>query len=234
MTLSGADRRGRIPSGARGQLKEGEKGGRLVAGRGDAEREHRPGLIWSGDHETCFTDLQCRRFERNLFQCYSTTPVKKILKYRDMNSNLWNVRMTMRVPSYYEVHRMFYFNLYSMNNDEEMCYLWTIPPHIAMEVIHILVKFEHIQQQSIPIPHGTNTTTLPEHITAVTQMVFDELSMLYSTVNNDNDEVNGSDGDDAVSSQSESDDDNDPEEGEFQTSQNPTNPINPVTENIVP
>lgn len=37
MTLSGADRRGRIPSGARGQLKEGEKGGRLVAGRGDAE-----------------------------------------------------------------------------------------------------------------------------------------------------------------------------------------------------
>ncbi|KAI5657314.1 hypothetical protein M9H77_26107 [Catharanthus roseus] len=28
--------------------------------------------------------------------------------------------MTMRVPTYYEAHRMFYFNLYSMNNDEEM------------------------------------------------------------------------------------------------------------------
>ncbi|KAI5670506.1 hypothetical protein M9H77_10870 [Catharanthus roseus] len=28
--------------------------------------------------------------------------VKKILKYRDMDPNLWNVRMTMRVPSYYE------------------------------------------------------------------------------------------------------------------------------------
>ncbi|KAI5663176.1 hypothetical protein M9H77_22499 [Catharanthus roseus] len=34
--------------------------------------EHRSGLIWSGDHETCFTDLQCRHFGRNLFQCYST------------------------------------------------------------------------------------------------------------------------------------------------------------------
>ncbi|KAI5649083.1 hypothetical protein M9H77_35088 [Catharanthus roseus] len=96
--------------------------------------------------------------------------------------------MTMRVPSYYEVHRMFYFNLYSMNNDEEMRYLWTIPPHLEKEGIHILVKFEHIQQQNIPIPHDTNTTILPEHITAVTQMVSAESSMLYSTINNDDDE----------------------------------------------
>ncbi|KAI5673606.1 hypothetical protein M9H77_13970 [Catharanthus roseus] len=64
--------------------------------------------------------------------------VRKILKYRDMDPNLWVVRMTMRVPSYYEVHCMFYFNLYSMNNDEEMHYLWTIPPHHAKEGIHIL------------------------------------------------------------------------------------------------
>ncbi|KAI5661657.1 hypothetical protein M9H77_20980 [Catharanthus roseus] len=63
-------------------------------------------------------------------------------------------------------------------------------------------------------------------------MVSDEPSMLYSTVNNDDDEVDGSDGDDAVSSQSESDD-NDPEEGEFQTPLNLENPDNPVTENIV-
>ncbi|KAI5666724.1 hypothetical protein M9H77_16577 [Catharanthus roseus] len=34
--------------------------------------EHQSGLIWSGDHEACFTDLQCRRFRCNLFQCYST------------------------------------------------------------------------------------------------------------------------------------------------------------------
>ncbi|KAI5682868.1 hypothetical protein M9H77_04096 [Catharanthus roseus] len=65
-------------------------------------------------------------------------------------------------------------------------------------------------------------------------MVSDEPSMLYSNVNNDDDEVDESDGDDAISSRYESDDDNDLEEGEFQTSLNPVNPINPVTENIVP
>ncbi|KAI5668502.1 hypothetical protein M9H77_18355 [Catharanthus roseus] len=47
---------------------------------------------------------------------------KKILKYRDMDPNLWNIRMTMR----------------------EMRYLWTIPPHLAKEGIHILVEFEYI------------------------------------------------------------------------------------------
>ncbi|KAI5675144.1 hypothetical protein M9H77_06094 [Catharanthus roseus] len=64
-------------------------------------------------------------------------------------------------------------------------------------------------------------------------MVSDEPSMLYSTVNNDDDEVDGSDGDDVVSSQFESDDDNNPEEGEFQTPLNLVNPVNLVTENIV-
>ncbi|KAI5674350.1 hypothetical protein M9H77_14714 [Catharanthus roseus] len=141
--------------------------------------------------------------------------------------------MTMRVPLYYEVHRMFYFNLYSMNNDEEIRYLWTIPADLSKEGIHILVEFEPIEQQNIPSTHDRNTTTLPKHITAVTQMVSDEPSMLYSTVNNDDDEVDGSDGDDAVSSQSKSDNDNDPEEEEFQTPLNPVNPVNPVTENIV-
>ncbi|KAI5653505.1 hypothetical protein M9H77_30692 [Catharanthus roseus] len=38
------------------------------------QHEHRSSLIWSGDHKTCYTDLQCRRFGRNLFQCYSTAP----------------------------------------------------------------------------------------------------------------------------------------------------------------
>ncbi|KAI5680586.1 hypothetical protein M9H77_01813 [Catharanthus roseus] len=141
--------------------------------------------------------------------------------------------MTIRVPTYYEAHRMFYFNLYSMNNDEEMRYLWTILADISKEGIHILVEFEPIEQQNIPITHDRNTTTLPEHITAVTQMVSDEPFMLYNVVNNDDDEVDGSDGDEAVSSQSESDDNNDPEEGEFQTPPNPVNPVNPVTENTM-
>ncbi|KAI5675148.1 hypothetical protein M9H77_06098 [Catharanthus roseus] len=158
--------------------------------------------------------------------------IKKKLKYRDIDPNLWNVRMTMRVPSYYKVHRMFCFNLYSMNNDDEMRYLWTIQPHLAKEGIHILVEFEHIQQQNIPNTQDRNTT-FPEHIMAVTQMVSDEPFMLYSIVNNDDDEVDRSDGDDAVSSQFESDDDNDPEEGEFQTPMNLVNPVNPITENIV-
>ncbi|KAI5669541.1 hypothetical protein M9H77_19394 [Catharanthus roseus] len=38
------------------------------------QHKHRSGLIWSEDHETCYTDLQCRRFGRNLFQYYSTAP----------------------------------------------------------------------------------------------------------------------------------------------------------------
>ncbi|KAI5672167.1 hypothetical protein M9H77_12531 [Catharanthus roseus] len=47
-------------------------------------------------------------------------------------------------------------------------------------------------------------------------MVSDESSMLYSTVNNDDDEVDGSDGDDAVS------------KGDFQTPLNLINPVNPA------
>ncbi|KAI5653580.1 hypothetical protein M9H77_30767 [Catharanthus roseus] len=120
-----------------------------------------------------------------------------------MDPNLWIVRMTMRVPSYCEVH--------------QMRYLWTIPPHHAKEGIHILVEFEQIRQHSIPISQDINTTNMIEHITTVTQMVFDEPSMLHPTINDDDDEVNQLDGDDAVSSQSESDDDNDTEEGELQT-----------------
>ncbi|KAI5683528.1 hypothetical protein M9H77_04756 [Catharanthus roseus] len=112
-----------------------------------------------------------------------------------------------------------------------MRYLWTIPPHHEKEGIHILVKFELIQQHSIPITQDINTTNMTKHIIAVTQMVSDEPSTLYATVNDDDDQ---SDGDDAVSSQFELDDDNDPEEGELQTPVNPVNLVNPVTENIVP
>ncbi|KAI5666052.1 hypothetical protein M9H77_15905 [Catharanthus roseus] len=102
-----------------------------------------------------------------------------------------------------------------------MRYLWTIPADISKEGIHILVEFEPIEQQNIPITHDMNTTSLLEYITAVTQMVSDEPSMLYSAVNNDDDES------------SELDDDNESEEGEFQTPINPVNPVKPVTENTV-
>ncbi|KAI5680723.1 hypothetical protein M9H77_01950 [Catharanthus roseus] len=82
-----------------------------------------------------------------------------------------------------------------------MRYLWTIPPHHAKEGIHILVEFEQIRQHSIPITHDINTTNMTEHITAVTQMISDEPSMLYTIVNDD-DEVDQSDGDDVVSNMS--------------------------------
>ncbi|KAI5658876.1 hypothetical protein M9H77_27669 [Catharanthus roseus] len=42
------------------------------------QHKHQFGLIWSGDHKTCYTDLQCRRFRRNIFQCYSTTPRRQL------------------------------------------------------------------------------------------------------------------------------------------------------------
>ncbi|KAI5680686.1 hypothetical protein M9H77_01913 [Catharanthus roseus] len=43
--------------------------------------------------------------------------------------------MTMRVSSFYEEHHMFYFTLYSMNNDNKISYLWTIAPNLAKEGI---------------------------------------------------------------------------------------------------
>ncbi|KAI5656712.1 hypothetical protein M9H77_25505 [Catharanthus roseus] len=138
---------------------------------------------------------------RDAYGLYFTGVVRK--SWRLYGSQYLDCSNDMRVPSYYEVH--------------QMRYLWTIPPHHVNEGIHILVKFEKIQQHSIPITHDRNTTNMTEHIIAVTQMVSDESSMLYTTVNNDDDEVDESDGDEAVSSQSESDDDNDPEEGELQT-----------------
>ncbi|KAI5667451.1 hypothetical protein M9H77_17304 [Catharanthus roseus] len=50
-----------------------------------------------------------------------------------MDPNLWHVRMTMRVPSFYEESQMFSFTLYSMNNEDEMCHFWTIRPDISKE-----------------------------------------------------------------------------------------------------
>ncbi|KAI5657118.1 hypothetical protein M9H77_25911 [Catharanthus roseus] len=35
------------------------------------QHEHRSGLIWNGNHKTCYIDLQCRRFGR---KCYSMAP----------------------------------------------------------------------------------------------------------------------------------------------------------------
>ncbi|KAI5672368.1 hypothetical protein M9H77_12732 [Catharanthus roseus] len=151
--------------------------------------------------------------------------VSKILKYGDMDQNLWSVRMTMKVPSYYENHHMSYFNLFSMNNDNEMRYLWTITPGLAKEGIHILIEFIQIQQQTISSTQVINTTNMTEHVTAITQMVSHEPSMLYTIVTDDDAEIDNSDEDYVTSSQSESNDNNDVEKEELQT------PIIPITKN---
>ncbi|KAI5640972.1 hypothetical protein M9H77_00392 [Catharanthus roseus] len=74
---------------------------------------------------------------------------------------------------------------------------------------------------------GKNTINMREHVTAITQMVSHEPSMLYTIVNNDDDEIDYSDEDYVASSQSESDDNNDAKEEELQTS------VIPVTENTM-
>ncbi|KAI5676864.1 hypothetical protein M9H77_07814 [Catharanthus roseus] len=135
--------------------------------------------------------------------------------------------MTMSVSSFYKEHHMFYFNLFCMNNDNEMSYLWSIAPNLAKEGIYILVEFIQIQRQNISITDDRNTINMTEHVTAITHMVSNEPSMLYPTVHDDDEEINHSDEDYIISSQSESDDNNDGEEEELQT------PVNPVTENTV-
>ncbi|KAI5662816.1 hypothetical protein M9H77_22139 [Catharanthus roseus] len=69
------------------------------------QHEHKSCLIWSGDHEMCYTDLQCRHFGRNLFQCYGTVPRRLFiwLPYYDrplVPSDLWRAEVPL---IYYEI-----------------------------------------------------------------------------------------------------------------------------------
>ncbi|KAI5654201.1 hypothetical protein M9H77_31388 [Catharanthus roseus] len=121
----------------------------------------------------------------------------------------------MRVPSFYEEYHMFYFTLYSMNNDNEMCYLWTIRPNIAKEGIHVLVEFIPSQPQTVSISHDTNTYS------------FYEPSMFYLTVDEDDDENDHSDEDYTVSSKSDDDYNTDVKKEGIQKT------LNPVISNTV-
>ncbi|KAI5669124.1 hypothetical protein M9H77_18977 [Catharanthus roseus] len=172
------------------------------------QHEHRSGLIWSGDHETCFTDLQCRHFGCNPFQSYNTAPRSHFFGYKLKKEPLeawilraftssetdddlilriicflishavwfleciwciwtlfhWsgaesldiadepnditcptckkNIEISRYESKSLEQHRMFHFTLFSMNNDNEMCYLWTIAPNLAMDFIYSLNSFK--------------------------------------------------------------------------------------------
>ncbi|KAI5662079.1 hypothetical protein M9H77_21402 [Catharanthus roseus] len=74
---------------------------------------------------------------------------------------------------------------YSMNNDDEMRYLWTIRPDISREGIHVLVEFEPVQSQSFSDVQYTHVSVHEEHsnvrqhVTAITQIVSDEPNATY-------------------------------------------------------
>ncbi|KAI5677317.1 hypothetical protein M9H77_08267 [Catharanthus roseus] len=91
----------------------------------------------------------------------------------------------------------------------------------------MILHAELIQQQTTSSTQAINTTNMTKHVTTITQMVSHEPSMLYTTVNNDDAEIDHSDEDYVASSQSESNDNNDAEEEELQT------PVIPVTENTM-
>ncbi|KAI5654479.1 hypothetical protein M9H77_31666 [Catharanthus roseus] len=126
-----------------------------------------------------------------------------------MDPNLWRVLMTMRVFSFYKEYQMFNFTLYSMNSDNEIGYLWTIRPNISKEGIHVLVEFEPIQSQTFSELQHTNVSTeedhpnIPQHVTIIIHMVSDEPSMLYPSVQKDDNDNDGADEDYEVSSESD-------------------------------
>ncbi|KAI5667490.1 hypothetical protein M9H77_17343 [Catharanthus roseus] len=72
------------------------------------QHEHRSGLIWRWDHDTCYTNLQCRRFGRNLFQCYSTalsSPVHPKQYWIELIGRLLGVRLSLSHFSEYKVKK---------------------------------------------------------------------------------------------------------------------------------
>ncbi|KAI5667002.1 hypothetical protein M9H77_16855 [Catharanthus roseus] len=64
------------------------------------QHEHRSGLIWSGDHKMCFTDLQCRRFGRSEEGTLGSLDFESFvwLPYHDRDlvpSDLWRVEVPL-------------------------------------------------------------------------------------------------------------------------------------------
>ncbi|KAI5661616.1 hypothetical protein M9H77_20939 [Catharanthus roseus] len=111
-----------------------------------------------------------------------------------MDPNQWHVPMTMRVPLFYEEYHMFNYTLYSMNNDDEMSYLWSIRPDISKEGIYILVEFETdsvtgiSDVQHIFVSVHEDYSNVRQHVKTTIQMVYDEPSMLYPDVQEDDED----------------------------------------------
>ncbi|KAI5680601.1 hypothetical protein M9H77_01828 [Catharanthus roseus] len=97
----------------------------------------------------------------------------------------------------------------------------TIRYNIAKEGIHVLVEFELIQSQTYFELHNTSISNISEHVTAITQMVSDKPSMLYPSVDEDDDDNDYSDKDYTVSSESYDDNNPDDEKDGISTLVNP-------------
>ncbi|KAI5668068.1 hypothetical protein M9H77_17921 [Catharanthus roseus] len=122
--------------------------------------------------------------------------VRKIFNHQGMDPNQWHVRMTMR-------------------------------PDISKKGIHVLVEFEPIQLQIFLDIQHTHVSThedhsnVHQHVTEITQMISDKLSMLYPEVEEDNEGCDDADVDYDVSSASDKDNGDNDEEDDISTPLNP-------------
>ncbi|KAI5678689.1 hypothetical protein M9H77_09639 [Catharanthus roseus] len=107
-----------------------------------------------------------------------------------MDANQWHVRVTMRVPSFYEEYHMFNYTFYSINNDDEMYYLRTIRPNISKEGIYVLVEFESVHPQAFSNVQRTYLSAYEDYsnVTIIMHIVSDEPSMLYPDIQEDDED----------------------------------------------
>ncbi|KAI5683794.1 hypothetical protein M9H77_05022 [Catharanthus roseus] len=191
------------------------------------QHEHMSGLIWSGDHETCITDLQCRCFVAICFKltvrfptwAWSRIPVLRPQLDRHVELDpLAPLGDHTQLSQNFGDHTKRDFE--SMDNDDEMCYLWTIRPNISKEGIHVLVEFELTQSQTFSEVQHTNVSTeevhphIPQHVMAITLM------RKMMTIDDDDEDY-------VVSSESDHDNDDNDKEDDIST------PINPLSSIIM-
>ncbi|KAI5681528.1 hypothetical protein M9H77_02756 [Catharanthus roseus] len=111
-----------------------------------------------------------------------------------------------------------------MNNDDETRYLWTIRPNMSKEGIHTFSKVQHTH-----VSTDEDHPNIRQYVTAITHMVFDEPSMLYSDVEgDDDDDDDNADEDYDESSESDNDNNTNDEEDDIST---PVNPLSSTTVN---
>ncbi|KAI5662506.1 hypothetical protein M9H77_21829 [Catharanthus roseus] len=114
------------------------------------------------------------------------------------------------------------------------CVTLTIRPDISKEEIHVLVEFKPIQSHTFSDVQHTHVSTdedhsnIRQHVTIITQMVFDERSMLYLNVKENNEDDDDADEDYDVLSASNDDNGDNDEEDDISI---PPNPLSSTTIN---